>query len=56
MLSPYAGPLPAGHTLRDVETDSWKGRAATVYPRAPCNSPRTPEWARPSRASRRTWP
>ncbi|MFD3820235.1 hypothetical protein ACFWRZ_34680 [Streptomyces rubiginosohelvolus] len=35
VLSPYAGPgpLPAGHTVHDVESAVWREWAAMVYPR-----------------------
>ncbi|MFJ1894462.1 hypothetical protein [Streptomyces sp. NPDC088170] len=33
VLSPYAGPLPAGHRLHDVESAAWQEWAVMVYPR-----------------------
>ncbi|MFD0621551.1 hypothetical protein ACFQ2K_52840 [Streptomyces sanglieri] len=33
VLSPYDGPLPAGHSLHDVTSAAWQEWAAMVYPR-----------------------
>ncbi|MEU2675047.1 hypothetical protein ABZ622_40850 [Streptomyces sp. NPDC007164] len=33
VLSPYDGPLPAGHGLHDVTSAAWQEWAAMVYPR-----------------------
>ncbi|MFK0150341.1 hypothetical protein ACIQUZ_35210 [Streptomyces griseus] len=33
VLSPYAGPMPAGHTVHDAESAAWREWAAMVYPR-----------------------
>ncbi|MEV7715669.1 hypothetical protein [Streptomyces sp. NPDC088270] len=33
VLSPYAGPLPAGHRLHDAESAAWQEWAVMVYPR-----------------------
>ncbi|MEU9465023.1 hypothetical protein [Streptomyces sp. NPDC048312] len=33
VLSPYAGPLPAGHSLHDVTSAAWQEWAVMVYPR-----------------------
>ncbi|MYX04234.1 MULTISPECIES: hypothetical protein [unclassified Streptomyces] len=33
VLSPYGGPLPAGHSVHEVESAAWRDWAAMVYPR-----------------------
>ncbi|MFD8406043.1 hypothetical protein ACFV1G_15355 [Streptomyces anulatus] len=36
VLSPYAGPLPARHTVHDVESAAWREWAAMACPRPRC--------------------